>query len=90
MLAQFRNLVEFDGLWIDMNEPSNQFDGTKQGCPASSTLDNPPYVPHVSGGRLYARTVCMSAKHHQYWHYDVHSLYGLMEMQRTMRLAGLS
>lgn len=84
MLAQFRNLVEFDGLWIDMNEPSNFFDGSKQGCPASSPLDNPPYVPHVSGGRLYAKTVCMSAKHHQYTHYDVHSLYGLMEMQRTM------
>lgn len=84
MLTQFRSLVEFDGLWIDMNEPSNEFDGSQQGCPSDSPLDHPPYMPHVSGGRLYSRTLCMSAKHHNYFHYDVHSLYGVMEMEKTM------
>lgn len=85
MLSQFRKLVEFDGLWIDMNEPSNMVDGSSKGCPANSPLDHPPYVPHVSGGALYSKTLCTSAKHHGYSHYDVHSLYGLTEMAQTMR-----
>lgn len=85
MLSQFRNLVEYDGLWIDMNEPSNQLDGSPNGCPADSPLDHPPYATHVSGTNLYSKTVCMSAKHHDYSHYDVHSLYGLTEMEKTMR-----
>jgi len=85
MLSQFRDLVEYDGLWIDMNEPSNELDGSTKGCPTNSPLDHPPYTPHVSGGVLYSRTLCMSAKHHDYSHYDVHSLYGLTEMENTMR-----
>ncbi|KAJ7394088.1 hypothetical protein OS493_003764 [Desmophyllum pertusum] len=84
MLSQFRKLVEFDGLWIDMNEPSNMLDGSSKGCPANSPLDHPPYVPHVLGGALYIKTLCTSAKHHGYSHYDVHSLYGLTEMVQTM------
>ena len=85
MLSKFRELVEFDGLWIDMNEPSNELDGSTKGCPANSPLDHPPYKTHVSGDNLYSRTLCMSAKHHSYSHYDVHSLYGLTEMEQTMR-----
>lgn len=85
MLSKFRDLVEFDGLWIDMNEPSNELDGSTTGCPANSPLDHPPYKTHVSGDNLYSRTLCMSAKHHNYSHYDVHSLYGLTEMEQTMR-----
>ena len=85
MLSKFRELVEFDGLWIDMNEPSNELDGSTKGCPANSPLDHPPYKTHVSGDSLYSRTLCMSAKHHSYSHYDVHSLYGLTEMEQTMR-----
>ncbi|KAM7452410.1 hypothetical protein ABFA07_000090 [Porites harrisoni] len=84
MLSKFRELVEFDGLWIDMNEPSNELDGSTKGCPANSPLDHPPYKTHVSGDSLYSRTLCMSAKHHSYSHYDVHSLYGLTEMEQTM------
>lgn len=85
MLSKFREIVEFDGLWIDMNEPSNELDGSTKGCPANSPLDHPPYKTHVSGDNLYSRTLCMSAKHHSYSHYDVHSLYGLTEMEQTMR-----
>ena len=68
-----------------MNEPSNQLDGSTKGCPDNSPLDHPPYMPHVSGSKLFSRTLCMSAKHHGYSHYDVHSLYGLTEMEKTMR-----
>lgn len=83
MLTEFRELVEFDGLWIDMNEPSNFVDGSTKGCPETS-LDNPPYAPHVLGGTLKGKTLCMSARHHNYSHYDVHSLYGLTEAKNTM------
>lgn len=85
MLSHFHEEIEFDGLWIDMNEPSSFVDGSENGCPADSPLDHPPYVPHVTGGTLYSKTICMSAKHHDYSHYDVHSLYGLSEMVQTMR-----
>ena len=84
MLTEFRELVEFDGLWIDMNEPSNFVDGSTKGCP-ETPLDNPPYAPHVLGGTLKGKTLCMSARHHNYSHYDVHSLYGLTEAKNTMR-----
>lgn len=43
-----------------MNEPSNFYDGTIDGCPASQ-WDNPPYTPGVEGGKLCYKTVCMSA-----------------------------
>ena len=67
-----------------MNEPSNEVDGSVSGCP-NSDLDHPPYIPHVQGGTLYQKTLCMSAQHNKYSHYDVHSLYGISEMILTMR-----
>ncbi|XP_057698351.1 lysosomal alpha-glucosidase [Corythoichthys intestinalis] len=77
-LKRFHDQVEFDGLWIDMNEPSNFVDGSTNGCP-SNNLDNPPYTPGVLGGLLRAKTVCASAPQKQSTHYNLHSLYGLME-----------
>ena len=65
-----------------MNEPSNFVEGSKSGCPTNN-IENPPYVPHVSGGVLRAKTLCMTAKHHGYLHYDVHSLYGYSEAVAT-------
>uniref|UniRef100_A0A670XVL3 Lysosomal alpha-glucosidase-like n=1 Tax=Pseudonaja textilis TaxID=8673 RepID=A0A670XVL3_PSETE len=48
--------VPFDGLWIDMNEPSNFIDGSTEGC-SKGDLDNPPYTPGKTHHRL---TVCNS------------------------------
>ncbi|XP_069036870.1 lysosomal alpha-glucosidase [Lepisosteus oculatus] len=77
-LQKFYTQVPFDGLWIDMNEPSNFFDGSLNGCP-SNDLENPPYTPGILGGTLRAKTVCASAVQKLSVHYNLHSLYGLME-----------
>ena len=46
-LASFHGNISFDGLWIDMNEPSNFIPGSTEGCPRS-TYNSPPFLP----GRL--------------------------------------
>lgn len=81
-LKMFHNKVAFDGLWIDMNEPSNFLDGSTSGCP-SNNLENPPYTPGVLGGLLRAKTLCATAQQKQSIHYNMHSLYGLMEAKAS-------
>ncbi|XP_040043282.2 lysosomal alpha-glucosidase [Gasterosteus aculeatus] len=81
-LRRFHEKVPFDGLWIDMNEPSNFLDGSTDGCPSNS-LENPPYTPGVLGGLLRAKTVCASAQQNLSVHYNLHSLYGLMEAKAS-------
>uniref|UniRef100_A0A8C9UDN8 P-type domain-containing protein n=1 Tax=Serinus canaria TaxID=9135 RepID=A0A8C9UDN8_SERCA len=81
-LQHFHAHVPFDGLWIDMNEPSNFMDGSEDGCPPGE-LDNPPYTPAVLGDSLSAKTVCASAKQKVSVHYNLHNLYGLMEAKAT-------
>ena len=83
LISDFHSKVAVDGLWIDMNEPSNFVDGSLTGCPETK-LDNPPYTPHVSGQSLKSKTLCMSARHNNYSHYDVHSLYGHSEAVCTV------
>ncbi|KGL75080.1 Lysosomal alpha-glucosidase, partial [Tinamus guttatus] len=86
-LRLFHAQVPFDGLWIDMNEPSNFMDGSEEGCPPGD-LDSPPYTPAVLGDSLYAKTVCASAKQSTSVHYNLHNLYGLMEAKATARHSG--
>ncbi|NXY72640.1 LYAG glucosidase, partial [Glareola pratincola] len=81
-LQRFHAHVPFDGLWIDMNEPSNFMDGSEDGCPPGE-LDSPPYTPAVLGDSLSAKTVCASAKQKASVHYNLHNLYGLMEAKAT-------
>uniref|UniRef100_A0A669F3C7 Alpha glucosidase 2 n=1 Tax=Oreochromis niloticus TaxID=8128 RepID=A0A669F3C7_ORENI len=85
-LKMFHNKVAFDGLWIDMNEPSNFLDGSTSGCP-SNNLENPPYTPGVLGGLLRAKTLCATAQQKQSIHYNMHSLYGLMEAKASRIVA---
>ncbi|XP_072882266.1 lysosomal alpha-glucosidase-like [Hemitrygon akajei] len=77
-IKEFHDQVPFDGIWIDMNEPSNFISGAVGGCP-DNNLENPPYVPDVSGGYLAFRTLCMSGKQNLSSHYNLHNLYGLTE-----------
>ncbi|XP_032930427.1 lysosomal alpha-glucosidase-like isoform X2 [Catharus ustulatus] len=81
-LQHFYSHVPFDGLWIDMNEPSNFMDGSEHGCPPGE-LDSPPYTPAVLGDSLSAKTVCASAEQKVSVHYNLHNLYGLMETKAT-------
>ncbi|XP_042307662.1 lysosomal alpha-glucosidase [Sceloporus undulatus] len=78
MVKDFHEQVPFDGMWIDMNEPSNFVEGSVEGCP-DNKLEAPPYVPGVIGGSLRTRTLCASSKQHLSSHYNLHSLYGLTE-----------
>ncbi|RVE75910.1 hypothetical protein OJAV_G00003470 [Oryzias javanicus] len=81
-LQKFHHEVPFDGLWIDMNEPSNFLDGSTNGCPSNS-FENPPYTPGVLGGLLRAKTACATAQQKLSIHYNLHSLYGLMEAKAS-------
>ncbi|NWS64217.1 LYAG glucosidase, partial [Chunga burmeisteri] len=78
LVKDFHDQVPFDGMWIDMNEPSNFVEGSQDGCPNNS-LEQPPYVPGVFGGRLQAGTICASSQQYLSPHYDLHSLYGLTQ-----------
>ncbi|KAL1434762.1 hypothetical protein MTO96_001660 [Rhipicephalus appendiculatus] len=81
--ARFHDEVPFDGAWIDMNEPSNFYDGHKDGCPPNQKEDQPPYVP--SGEKLSAKTLCMSDRHYISSHYNVHNIYSQMEARATYK-----
>ncbi|NWX91097.1 LYAG glucosidase, partial [Nothoprocta pentlandii] len=87
MLKEFHDQVPFDGMWIDMNEPSNFMEGSQEGCP-SNNLENPPYVPGVFGGRLQAGTICASSQQYLSSHYNLHSLYGLTEAIASHKRCG--
>ncbi|NWQ86908.1 MGA protein, partial [Burhinus bistriatus] len=82
--------LKFDGLWIDMNEPSSFVNGAVGGC-RNQELNFPPYVPQL-GSRsegLIFKTLCMEGQ--QYLpdgspvsHYDVHNLYGWSQTKPTL------
>ncbi|XP_015672926.1 lysosomal alpha-glucosidase [Protobothrops mucrosquamatus] len=82
MVKDFHDKVPFDGMWIDMNEPSNFVDGSLEDCP-NNKLENPPYVPGMLGGTLKAKTLCASSRQKLSSHYNLHSLYGLTETIAT-------
>ncbi|TKY72432.1 Alpha-glucosidase protein [Spatholobus suberectus] len=79
----FRDLLPFDGLWIDMNELSNFNTSTPN---PSSDLDNPPYKINNSGAlkSINYRTVPATSLHFgNITEYNAHSLYGLLEAKAT-------
>ncbi|KAM6137726.1 sucrase-isomaltase, intestinal-like [Pterocles gutturalis] len=46
MCLEFKDVLDYDGIWIDMNEPSNFLRGQYPGC-AVNDINNPPYVPII-------------------------------------------
>ncbi|XP_074859780.1 sucrase-isomaltase, intestinal isoform X2 [Carettochelys insculpta] len=81
--------VKFDGLWIDMNEPSNFVHGAVEGC-RDQELNNPPYMPSLESQSLGLshKTLCMESQQllpdgTPVRHYDVHNLYGWSHAKPT-------
>ncbi|XP_046491044.1 lysosomal alpha-glucosidase-like isoform X1 [Neodiprion pinetum] len=82
MLQNTHKMFAFDGIWIDMNEPSNFYNGRVNGC-TKNDLDYPQYVPNVRGGMLASRTFCMDAQHHLGLHYNLHNTHGIGQAVAT-------
>ncbi|XP_060802537.1 lysosomal alpha-glucosidase [Amyelois transitella] len=81
MLQAFYSQVKYDGVWIDMNEPSNMVDGALVG---SCKPEDLPYMPHLGGDQqLKTKTLCMDAQHYAGSHFDWHNLYGIAEAMVT-------
>ena len=88
----WHNIVNYDGYWIDMNEPAS-FKSFSV-CPINNTYESPPYVPvNLQQGDydpyLQDHTICMSTR--QAYddttteHYNIHSLYGHSELMATYK-----
>ena len=86
MVTEFHDVVHFDGLWLDMNEPSTEGGGDMiQGCDLRSRYNYPPYLPAIKGGELSSETLCPDAVQEGGLHYDMHSLYGLKEAETSIK-----
>eukprot|EP00057_Strongylocentrotus_purpuratus_P033809 XP_792875.4 PREDICTED: sucrase-isomaltase, intestinal [Strongylocentrotus purpuratus] len=79
LCSDFHDVISYDALWIDMNEPSNFIRGsTAEGeCP-DNRWNYPPYLPNLlmEEEKIFTKTICMDSQHHTGKHYDLHSLYG--------------
>ncbi|XP_074862416.1 sucrase-isomaltase, intestinal-like [Carettochelys insculpta] len=82
MCTEFKNVLDYDGLWIDMNEPANFGTGQNPGC-AHNDLNYPPYVPRISDYSLAEKTLCPDSKTYLGDHYDTHSLFGWSQTPPT-------
>ena len=57
MMTNYHDQVAFDGAWIDMNEPSDFYDGQKNGCDGSK-WNWPPYLPRsIDGQSLFHKVI---------------------------------
>lgn len=75
MMSSLREVMKFDGFWVDMNDPSNFCNG-ECGYPASPLVQNLPYMP--GGISLNNFTVDLAATHYGgLLEFDVHNLYAL-------------
>ncbi|KAF6385497.1 sucrase-isomaltase [Rhinolophus ferrumequinum] len=86
----YNNQMKFDGLWIDMNEPSSFVHGTTTNQCRNKELNYPPYFPELTKRfeGLHSRTMCMETEQilsdgSSVLHYNVHNLYGWSQMKPT-------
>jgi len=84
-IEKFLGKVPYDGLWIDMNEISNFYDGGS--FFPDAPVNNPPYqINNLNRhATLDMKTIPADAMHAhgKYIEYDVHNLYGLSESIAT-------
>ncbi|XP_049723331.1 sucrase-isomaltase, intestinal [Elephas maximus indicus] len=86
----YNDQMKFDGLWIDMNEPSSFVNGTTTNECRNIELNYPPYFPELTKRTdgLHFRTMCMETEQilsdgSSVLHYDVHNLYGWSQAKPT-------
>ncbi|XP_054432879.1 sucrase-isomaltase, intestinal [Pteronotus mesoamericanus] len=86
----YNNQMKFDGLWIDMNEPSSFVNGATTNQCRNRELNYPPYIPELTKRTegLHSRTMCMETEQilsdgSSVLHYNVHNLYGWSQMKPT-------
>jgi lysosomal alpha-glucosidase len=84
-MKRLHDMLPYDGMWIDMNEPANMVNGNKEkGCDEKNPLNKPPFMPgQDSGLTTYKKTMCPSAKQYLGSHYDLHNMYGYFEAKAT-------
>ena len=74
-MDSLRTVMEFDGFWVDMNDPSSFCSG-ECGYPPSPLVQNLPYMP--GNNTINNFTIDMAATHYGgLIEFDVHSLYSL-------------
>lgn len=86
----YNTYMKFDGLWIDMNEPSSFVHGSVDNKCRNEILNYPPYMPALTKRNegLHFRTMCMETQQtlsngEFVLHYDVHNLYGWSQAKPT-------
>ncbi|KAM8854558.1 sucrase-isomaltase, intestinal [Synchiropus picturatus] len=86
----YDEVMKFDGLWIDMNEPASFVHGTVGKCLGNPLLDMPPYMPRLDFMELGLthKTLCMNSEQilgdgTKVRHYDVHNIYGWSHTKPT-------
>ncbi|XP_012274416.1 lysosomal alpha-glucosidase [Orussus abietinus] len=84
MMSDLHDKFAFDGIWIDMNDPSNFYNGKENGC-SHNDLDYPPYIPHILDNYLATKTICMNAQHYLGPHYNLHNTYGISQAVASNR-----
>ncbi|XP_033631820.1 sucrase-isomaltase, intestinal-like [Asterias rubens] len=84
--VKFHGVIEYDGLWIDMNEPANFGTGSVTGC-AINKWNNPPYLPKIFGDVLADKTLCPDSCQYLGNHYDLHSLFGWSQSIQSLPAA---
>ncbi|NXW53314.1 SUIS protein, partial [Eurystomus gularis] len=85
MCLELKDVLDYDGIWIDMNEPSNFLRGQYPGC-AVNDINNPPYVPSISDHSLAQKTLCPDSKTYLGEHYNTHSLFGWSQTAPTFHV----
>ncbi|CAH1773346.1 unnamed protein product [Owenia fusiformis] len=75
MSIEFHSTIEYDGMWIDMNEPASFVTGSVKGC-YYNQWNNPLYKPRVYGDVLADKTLCGDYLQSFGSHYNTHNLFG--------------
>ncbi|RLV83702.1 hypothetical protein DV515_00016396, partial [Chloebia gouldiae] len=85
LCLEFKDVLDYDGIWIDMNEPANFMRGQVPGC-ADTEINNPPYTPSITDRSLAEKTLCPDSKTYLGDHYNTHSLFGWSQTEPTFNV----